>query len=312
MRRVFPSAAWTALAALLVAAGHSVWPGARAGQGAQGFFVLVVNDGNNGTVYRAERDGTGLRQLTAGHGCRAFGPTVSPGGTLIFYSTWDRRQQKMWRVNADGTGRRCVTASHHNEANGSFSPDGKRIVFDSNRGAFGRTRTRLWTMALDGSDLRTVTQSPLEVEHCPSYSPDGQQIVCTGFGAGTRGTSVWVYDLRTRRRRSVASPPSGSYFSDPRFSPDGRKILAAARWSPTRGELYLIDVATLSRQRLAPWCPAARVACFVDGGRAVAYIDARDYAVYIVKLGRQGHGRALGLPGRKLDEFTFWEPAPTR
>src|SRR5688572_17955789 len=54
----------------------------------------------------------------------------------------------------------------------SVSPDGKKILFDSDRSG----NSELYVMDLDGTNLKRLTNSP-EHDNSPKWSPDGMRIV---------------------------------------------------------------------------------------------------------------------------------------
>ncbi len=75
-----------------------------------------------------------------------------------------------------------------------FSPDGRRIVFVSDRGG----GDNIWVMNVDGSDKRQVTKEDFRLLNQPSWSPDGRFIVAkkhftTGRSLGTG--EVWLYHV---------------------------------------------------------------------------------------------------------------------
>ena len=106
-------------------------------------------------------DGSGLRRLT--DNWRSDGaPVWSPDGRKLLFlrSSWDSAHASgdVYVMNADGSGQRNVTpsvryplATHSAPA---WSPDGRKILFVSNRGGNGE----VYTMNADGSGLRKLTQ----------------------------------------------------------------------------------------------------------------------------------------------------------
>ncbi len=73
-----------------------------------------------------------------------------------------------------------------NDTSPSYSPDGKRIVFDSTRTGSG---SELFTMNADGSQQRRLTFFPGD-DGAPHFSPDGRQIVWTSSQVGNQ-FDVW-------------------------------------------------------------------------------------------------------------------------
>ena len=62
-------------------------------------------------------------------------------------------------MNADGTGQRRLTSSSGVDMTPAFSPDGRRIVFASDRGAAaGRYSTDLYVAAGAGGPARRLTR----------------------------------------------------------------------------------------------------------------------------------------------------------
>lgn len=122
---------------------------------AQSFELFVIN-----------ADGTGERQLTQGLE-QAFRPEWSPDGKQIVFQL----NNEIAVMDAAGGEPRSIAVG---EAP-AWSPDGSRIAFSARPGDVqGRA---IWTMAADGTDLKRVTNGPMDYE--PDWSPDARTLVFT-------------------------------------------------------------------------------------------------------------------------------------
>ena len=102
-------------------------------------------------------------------------PEISPDGTQVAFSvrrfdfeagkTWS----SLWLMSADGTNRRQVTRGEHNDGSPTFSPDGKRLLFVSDRS----DSSQLWSLPLRGGEPKQLTDFPPGVSD-PVFSPDGK------------------------------------------------------------------------------------------------------------------------------------------
>lgn len=102
---------------------------------------------------------------------------ISPDGNQIVYSReyadvmTDRRYSNLWIVNVDGSGHRPLTDGKHNDSSPRWSPDGKRIVFVSDR----EGSSQLYVLWLDKGTISRLTNLQ-ESPSSPNWSPDGQMI----------------------------------------------------------------------------------------------------------------------------------------
>ncbi len=71
---------------------------------------------------------------------------------------------------ADGSGQRSLTRNR-SSAGSAWSPDGRKIVFVSDRDGNGE----IYVMNADGSEQRRLTRDPGN-DSSPAWSPDGQMI----------------------------------------------------------------------------------------------------------------------------------------
>ncbi len=75
-------------------------------------------------------------------------------------------------MNADGTGQRQLITSPGTDSDPSWSPDGKKIAFNSGRddGENQFQFTKIYVMNADGSGQHRITDGPLR-DLYPSWSP---------------------------------------------------------------------------------------------------------------------------------------------
>jgi Tol biopolymer transport system component len=280
------------------------------------------------------------------------GPAWSPDGSLLALSgiagpapgILRPRSRRIYVVAADGTAMHAIPAT-----NGGFepvfSPDGRSVVFaktaHGHRGAHGRfspkpwKSTTVWTIGLDGSGLRQLTEWANGVEDLPSsFSPDGSTLAlthrdvfrdrvdATALRLGGGGTYVLAEDA-----------------SWPRYSPDGSRIafLGIRRVGDTscceQGDGFSVDLYTMgadgsSRLRLTDTpAKAERPASWDPSGERLAYTTkgaptesaSGDLEAAVMQINADGTCRsrlsvqAPRVRGYRVSfHYPSWQPGPGR
>jgi Tol biopolymer transport system component len=155
---------------------------------------------------------------------------LSPDGRTIAFDILG----DIYSVPADGGKATRLTSGQGFDGQPHFSPDGKSIVFVSDRSQ----SDNLWIMNADGSNLRQFTHENAQTYQSPTFTPDGQYVVVS------RGSDVMMYylnggtGLRLTGTDSAAgrgAAPAGrgatapNTFLGPSVSPDGRYVYVAMR-----------------------------------------------------------------------------------
>lgn len=151
-------------------------------------FNSLRDDPDAFDVYRMNADGTGVTRLTAtkeDETCAQF----SPDGTrVVFLRGFGDGNDDIMTAGPDFAGAVNVSKTPNaNEGWPSWSPDGRRILFSSNRsGVFV-----VYVADADGSNARPLTDGMATSEDARAvWSPDGSAIAFTR----RRGTTmdIWV------------------------------------------------------------------------------------------------------------------------
>ncbi len=98
------------------------------------------------------------------------------------------------------------------------SPDGSRIVFQSNRDG----SNQVWLMNSDGSGVQQITHVPGEGAETPVWSPDGRRIAYAVY-SGEGNNDVWVMDADGSNPVQVTDGPG--YDGHPHWTLDGNRIV---------------------------------------------------------------------------------------
>jgi TolB protein len=145
---------------------------------------------------------------------------------------------------SDGSGERPLFASSDTDYDAVWAPDGKSIVFTSDRNG----SADLFRVNPDGSGLTALTTDPAYDDQA-AFSPDSTKLVFVS----TRGggfANLWTIDIATLRAKALTTGKAGDF--RPSWSPDGKWIafssvrgngmpFAHGRWERLQlADIYLI------------------------------------------------------------------------
>jgi Tol biopolymer transport system component len=110
----------------------------------------------------------------------------TPDDRIVFVSGTGKRGD-IWIMNRDGSNRKQLTFDVGNNHNPEVSPDGRSIVFTSQR-----TGPRnVWRMNIDGNNAERLTNGINDF--LPSISPDGQWVIYSSINSGR--VTLWKVAL---------------------------------------------------------------------------------------------------------------------
>ncbi len=154
----------------------------------------------------------------------------SPDGrTIVFDLLGD-----LYTIPATGGAATRITSGSGFDGQPRFAPDGKSIVFVSDRSG----SDNLWLVNPDGTRVRPLTRGNAQAFISPDFTPDGQYVVTS------KGGDLWLYHVgggSGLKLTGVTPPVTGAApggapapvnFMGASVSPDGRYIYAGARTGP--------------------------------------------------------------------------------
>jgi Tol biopolymer transport system component len=149
-------------------------------------------------------------------GASAFEPFIARGEDRLGFTRrlWD---PDIYRLRI-GDSPAPLIASPFRERYAQYSPDGRRIAFQSRRSADGE---EVWLADADGASLTRLTHGPGTWQGSPCWSPDGRTIVFDSRSEDGQG-DVWMIGVDGSGLRQVTREPSDE--NKPSFSRDGRWI----------------------------------------------------------------------------------------
>ena len=224
-------------------------------------------------IYVMNADGTDEVRLTFTTSGNCIFPEWSPDGRTIAFHlnpTELGGRFEIFVVEADGSGatRRLtdMSALGLSALNATWSPDGKRIAFNSQDAAGNRD---LWAINLDGTGLTRLTSDPAN-EANPDWSPDGRTIAFNSNRSGNPDIYLMSADGAHDANDWVrlTFEPTGDISPD--WSPNGRWIAFETLRDGNR-EIYVMSPDGTNQIRLThdprndafpSWAPDGRQVAF--------------------------------------------------
>lgn len=166
----------------------------------------------------------------------------------------------IFEANSDGTHLKRLTDAKGYNAEGSYSPDGKQIVFCSNRS--GEKNLELFIMNADGSNVRQLTKAPGCYNGGPFFSPDGKKVIFRSDRKKKDQLQIYVINTDGSGEKALTDDDNWVFWA-PYWYKDSRHIIytAADHSNPLARpnyDLYWMNIETGKKVRLT-FAPGADV-----------------------------------------------------
>jgi Tol biopolymer transport system component len=199
----------------------------------------------------------------------------------------------IWEWSLSSGALRQVTSETGMESNPRLSPDGKTLLFASDRGG----SRAFWTLDLADRTLTRVTAGKDEGFSFAKWSPDGRQIA---FGRGER---IWIQSLGglTARDTGVRGMTAG-------WSPDGSKIAFSSGPDFLHQEIRLMPAAGGQPKPLTAWGGYATWPSWSPDGRQLVYQLERQGARHLWTVSSSGGESRQLTTGESEESHPDWSP----
>ena len=267
---------------------------------AQGQIAFVSRRDGNPEIYVMDADGGNLQRLT-NNADADYQPSWSPDGKRIaFISDRDGHPDRIpgwftseiYVMNTDGGHPQNLTNSPADDRNPSWSPDGKRIAFQSDRDE-PRIAGDIYVMDADGRNPHRLTDHDFD-DRDPSWSPDGERIV---FSARREGHvenkfaityEIYVMDADGGNEQRLTENRKND--ESPSWSPDGKRIVFE---SDRKGQfenydIYVMDGDGGNLQQLTNTCGWDVGPSWSPDGERIAFVSERDGNTEIYVMNADG------------------------
>jgi Tol biopolymer transport system component len=217
-------------------------------------------------IYSMNIDGSNVKMISNGEGRTTCSYFFKGGKKVLYASTFagkrecppepDRSKGYVWPVYADydiytstpdGKNIKNLTNSPGYDAEATVSPNGKKIVFTSERDG----DIELYSMDVDGKNVKRLTNE-IGYDGGAFYSPDSKMIIYRRSNPQTPEETarykellsqhlvvptileIWVMNADGSNKRKVTDLNSGSFA--PYFLPDGKRIIFCTNYfDPQKG-----------------------------------------------------------------------------
>ena len=227
-------------------------------------------------IYSMNADGSNVKMISNGEGRTTCSYFFKGGKKVLYASTFgggkdcpppaDYSKGYVWAIypdyeiytsKPDGKDIKKLTDSKGYDAEATISPDGKKIIFTSERDG----DLELYSMDKDGKNVKRLT-TEVGYDGGAFYSPDSKQIVYRGSHPTTEAETkkykdllaqhlivpttfeIWTMNADGSNKRQITKLNTASFA--PFFTPDGKRIIFCTNYFATDERKRNFDLALIN------------------------------------------------------------------
>ncbi|MDF2177049.1 DUF5050 domain-containing protein [Aliiglaciecola sp. CAU 1673] len=161
---------------------------------------------------------------------------------ILFVSNQDGNRE-IYTVLLDGSSLERLTHNTRDDYEASWSPDGKAILFTSNR---DNGNSEIYVMNADGSQQTNLSKWK-GFDGQPAWSPDGQHIVFVSDRSGPM--QLYSINKDGRNLHQLTTDEIQSCDS-PVYSPDGKMLAYRKLNERAKGDLWVLNLSDMRHRQL--------------------------------------------------------------
>ncbi|MBF0520734.1 MAG: PD40 domain-containing protein [Nitrospirae bacterium] len=249
-------------------------------------IVFSSNMHGNYDIYAITPDGKKLTQLTKSDWDNNY-PSIYKNGDVAYISR-ESGKDDIYKLNIRDKKSVRLTFLRGFNRYPTFSPDGKSILFISNRDG---SNFQIYLMDSDGQKQVRLTKNDYD-DRSPSYSPDGKKIV---FCSKREDKNYNIYVMDSNGKNELRLTKNNADNFAPRFSRDGAKI---AFYSDMDGDygIYVMNPDGTDLHKISKAQPSVYPYWSPDGKRLV----------YTVFEGNGSNLVTIDADGKNLKQLTHF------
>jgi Tol biopolymer transport system component len=201
-------------------------------------------------------------------------PRISPDGSQIAVDIRDQ-ENDIWIWDVAHEGLRRLTLNPAADMLPLWSPDGKRIIFASTRGA---NVPNLYVRPADGTGTDTRLTTSTAAQFATSISPDAKQLVLRQTGQGTE-LDIHTFDLESKGETKPLIHSGFSEFNG-ELSPDGR-WLAYESVESNQPQIFVQPFPDLNGGRWQVSTTGGTKPAWARNGRELFYLGPEGYLMAV-------------------------------